>query len=76
MTTWPRVYLTQPIARRPLERLREAAEVKVNENPLHIVAQGEGPHHIGMWASDGRERAKGLQGRGLRPEIVHYSVGG
>jgi catechol 2,3-dioxygenase-like lactoylglutathione lyase family enzyme len=40
------------------------------------LQQGEGPHHIGMWASDGRERVKDLQGRGLRPEIVHYSVGG
>ena len=38
--------------------------------------QGEGPHHIGMWAPDGLERLKDLQGRGLRPEIVQYSGDG
>lgn len=37
----PRVYLTQPIARKPLDRLREAAEVEMNEDPLHMAAPEE-----------------------------------
>lgn len=37
----PRVYLTQPIPRAALDRLREAAEVEMNEDPLHIATPEE-----------------------------------
>ena len=36
-----RVYLTQPVARAALARLREAAEVTMNEDPLHMVTRDE-----------------------------------
>lgn len=36
-----RVYLTQPIPRGALERLRGAAEVEMNEDPLHMVTPEE-----------------------------------
>jgi glyoxylate reductase len=37
----PRVYLTQPIAQAALARLRAAAEVEMNEDPLHMVTREE-----------------------------------
>jgi glyoxylate reductase len=36
-----RVYLTQPVAGRALGRLREAADVTMNDDPLHIVTRDE-----------------------------------
>ena len=36
-----RVYLTQPIAQRALARLREGAEVEMNDDPLHMVTRDE-----------------------------------
>ncbi|HET8999445.1 MAG TPA: NAD(P)-dependent oxidoreductase [bacterium] len=36
-----RVYLTQPIAEGALARLREAAEVTMNDDPLHMVTREE-----------------------------------
>ena len=36
-----RVYLTQPIAEEALARLREAAEVAMNDDPLHMVTREE-----------------------------------
>jgi glyoxylate reductase len=37
----PRVYLTQPVAASALERLRGAAEVSLNADPLHIATRAE-----------------------------------
>ncbi len=37
----PRVYITQPVARSAIERLRRAAEVDFNPDPLHIATQEE-----------------------------------
>ena len=37
----PRVYLTQPIPRAALDRLQQAAEVEMNEDPLHMVTPDE-----------------------------------
>lgn len=50
--------------------------LEAHDTGIFGLQQGEGPHHVGMWASNGRERLKDLQGRGLRPEIVHYSGDG
>jgi Glyoxalase/Bleomycin resistance protein/Dioxygenase superfamily len=50
--------------------------LEAHETGVFGLQQGEGPHHVGMWASDGRARLRDLQGRGLRPEIVHYSSDG
>ncbi len=36
-----RVYLTQPVAGRALGRLREAADVTMNDDPLHMVTRDE-----------------------------------
>ncbi|HET7363138.1 MAG TPA: D-glycerate dehydrogenase [Burkholderiales bacterium] len=36
-----KVYVTQPVAERALERLRALAEVRVNPDPLHIVTKDE-----------------------------------
>src|SRR5438132_1889131 len=36
-----RVYLTQPIAQQALVRLRAAAEVEMNADPLHMVSREE-----------------------------------
>jgi glyoxylate reductase len=37
----PRVFITQPVAESALERLRVAAEVRMNPDPLHIPTQAE-----------------------------------
>ncbi len=37
----PRIYLTQPIPRAALDRLQQAAEVEMNEDPLHMVTPDE-----------------------------------
>jgi glyoxylate reductase len=37
----PRIFITQPIAERALERLRRAGEVELNPDPLHIVTSDE-----------------------------------
>ena len=37
----PRIYITQPVARSAVERLRAVAEVDLNPDPLHIVAKDE-----------------------------------
>jgi glyoxylate reductase len=37
----PRVYVTQPIARSALERVRAAADVRANDDPLHIPGVAE-----------------------------------
>lgn len=37
----PRVYITQPVARSAIERLRKAAEVQFNPDPLHIASKDE-----------------------------------
>lgn len=37
----PRIYLTQPVARSAIERLRKVADVTVNGDPLHIVTKDE-----------------------------------
>ena len=37
----PRIYITQPVARSAVERLRAVAEVELNPDPLHIVAKDE-----------------------------------
>jgi glyoxylate reductase len=37
----PRVYVTQPIAESALERVRAVADVKINDDPLHIPAKDE-----------------------------------
>jgi glyoxylate reductase len=37
----PRVYITQPVARSAIERLRRAAEVDFNPDPLHIATKEE-----------------------------------
>jgi len=50
--------------------------LEAHDTGIFGLDQGEGPHHIGMWALDGQERLKDLQGRGLRPEIVQYSGDG
>src|SRR5262249_42521506 len=36
-----RVYLTQPVAAHALARLREAADVTMNDDPLHMVTRDE-----------------------------------
>jgi hypothetical protein len=50
--------------------------IEAHDTGIFSLDRGEGPHHIGMWALDGQERLKDLQGRGLRPEIVQYSGDG
>jgi glyoxylate reductase len=37
----PRVYITQPVAESAIERLREAADVDLNRDPLHIATKPE-----------------------------------
>jgi len=37
----PRVFITQPVAAAAVERLRAAAEVRLNPDPLHIMAKDE-----------------------------------
>ncbi len=37
----PRIFITQPVARSAVERLRTVAEVDLNPDPLHIVSQDE-----------------------------------
>lgn len=37
----PRVYVTQPVAPSAIDRLRKAADVTINNNPLHIVTKDE-----------------------------------
>jgi len=37
----PRVFITQPVAAGAIERLRAAAEVRLNPDPLHIMAKDE-----------------------------------
>ena len=37
----PRVFITQPVARSAIERLRQAAEVRLNPDALHIVNKDE-----------------------------------
>jgi glyoxylate reductase len=37
----PRVFITQPVAAGAVERLRAAAEVRLNPDPLHIMAKDE-----------------------------------
>lgn len=41
MTPRPRVYLTQPIPQGALRRLRQEAEVEMNDDPLHIATPEE-----------------------------------
>ncbi len=50
--------------------------IEAHDTGIFGLHHGEGPHHIGMWASDGLARLNDLQGRGLRPEIVHYAGDG
>ena len=37
----PRIYITQPVAQSAIDRLRTAAEVRWNPDPLHIMTQAE-----------------------------------
>ncbi len=41
LTGRPRVYVTQPIPQRALERLQEVADVEMNEDPLHVATPEE-----------------------------------
>ena len=37
----PRIYITQPVAQSAIARLKEVADVTLNNDPLHIVTQDE-----------------------------------
>ena len=37
----PRVFITQPVAPRAIERLRGAAEVNLNPDPLRVLSKAE-----------------------------------
>ena len=37
----PRIFITQPVAHSAVERLRQAAEVELNPDPLHIMTKDE-----------------------------------
>lgn len=37
----PRIFLTQPVAKSAMERLRELGELTLNDNPLHIATKAE-----------------------------------
>ena len=37
----PRVFITQPVARSAIDRLRQVAEVRLNPDPLHIASKDE-----------------------------------
>lgn len=37
----PRVFITQPVARSAIERLRNVAEVEWNPDAVHIMTKGE-----------------------------------
>ena len=37
----PRIFITQPVARSAIERLRAVAEVELNPDPLHIISKEE-----------------------------------
>ena len=41
MTTRPRIYITQPVAGSAVERLKRAADVDMNPDPLHIPDKDE-----------------------------------
>lgn len=41
MTTRPRVFITQPVAPRAIDRLRAAADVELNPDPLRVLAKAE-----------------------------------
>lgn len=41
MAQLPRIYITQPVAQSAIDRLKKIADVRLNQDPLHIMTQAE-----------------------------------